>query len=200
MFTGSEPSSKKRKTETAEGMADNYPPTVVRIEHCQLNLCKSGDHISTDIFYSRKCNGYKLRLALRSTENMPTEAHRVTKPELQIAIVALPDNDRQLEWPLNGTANISFKKSQEGDEINGDPISVKFSIENPTWCAPASGPIRVPLTWTPVPEECIPGKATYTPPTLTGRYTHPAMNNSYIATSIPDTLYILVKKIIHRKK
>ena len=160
----------------------------VVIEDNTKILWKSCQCVSTDMFYSS--NGYKLRLALKSTENRPTASCPATKPNVEIGIVALRPDDDNLEWPVSGEVKLRFKKSQQSNEFNGDPICVPFRAEQPTWCDSYSGPIRQRVIWTPVPKECIPGEETYVLPNPWEAQS-PSMNTS----SIPETLYVQIETI-----
>lgn len=202
-MTGEQPSSKKGRTHaTAE-------KPIVSVENSKV-LWRKCELVSST-FDSRKRNGYKLQFALKSTENCPTPACSEAKPKVQISLLAV-HNDHQLEWPLNGTAKIQFKRSQESDtDFVGDAFSFEFSIERPVSVRGPGEALPPSLAWTTVPEGCIPGEANYIPPspvhvTDTHADIPPYIRNPpyiwnapSIGTTIPDPLYVQVLKITHRK-
>lgn len=177
-----------RKTAKKKMTTTNYPPTTVQVNNA-CTLYRSQECTSSE-FYSRKVGGYKLRLVLKSSNEKPTAQCPETKPNVQISILAHSQDDDELNgrtWPFNGTAKVKIQQSQQRDEFS-DQISFKFSIDRPVNSIPR--PLPLSLKWTPVP---IPGTVTYHPPSS---FECP----SAIGSSIPDTINILVDKIIHRRK
>lgn len=140
-----------------------YPPTTVEVRNTSI-LYKESECVSS-VFYSTPGSGYKLRIALKSSNNRPTADHQVTYPDVQVSILALPqENNGSLNWPLRGDVEITIQNTPPGAQA---ALSVPFFIQEPMAYDPGENvgrPLPQSLSWTPLPQGYIPGSAEYHPP------------------------------------
>lgn len=170
-----------------------HPPTTVQIDGTST-LQFDGKWVSS-IFYSHP-RGYRLCLALKSAKiESPTKQCPIRKPNLQISLVALTqdDDDQRRFWPCKGTAIVRIQKHYSDPTALSDRVSVEFSIGEPI--SESDLPSNLPeslILWTPIPEECIPFRLKYNPPSPFDRSFFMA---SSVTSDFPATLYIHVEQI-----